>query len=175
MSELSKPTTASTAVRVDPAVSTTADASLAAVNAEQTARQAYNQEVERIRATRKPFGSLTQKLALAERPNYHRHWFNDVPGRIDEKKAQGWTHITDDKGKPTRRVVGSGRDKGALYAYAMEIPLIFWEEDCQAKVDRNRAVLDDIKKSPIKAKSGTSQPSDREKFYSPREITIEKK
>jgi hypothetical protein len=140
-------------------------------------RQTLNEEIARIRKMRKPFGAFTQKLALATRPGYHRHWFNDVPGRIDEAKLSGWTHVTDDKGQPVKRIVGTGRDKGALYAFAMEIPQVFWEEDQAAQFARAKAPMDAIKSSPIQAKPGTAKAQDNEKFYSPREqvLSIENK
>lgn len=133
-------------------------------------------EIERIRAFRKPLGAYSQKLALPTRSGYHRHWFNDVAGRVVEAENNGWTHIRGTNGKPVSRCVGSGRDKGALYAFAMEIPLIFWQEDQDA---RNRAAaqkMQSLRSSPFRAAPGTAQPSDKGKFYSPTDdvLTIEK-
>lgn len=135
-------------------------------------RSVYNAEVERIRKTRKPLGAFTQKLAYPERSGYHRHWFNDVPGRIDEAKLSGWAHV-DDKGQPVRRIVGTGRDKGALWAFLLEIPSIFWEEDMAAQFARAKAPVDAIRSSPVQAKAGQSKPQDSEKFYSPRESILD--
>ncbi len=135
-------------------------------------RQAYNDEVARIRKSRKPLGSFTQKLAYATRPGYHRHWFNDIPGRIDEAKISGWANVSD-KGQPVKRVVGTGRDKGALYAYLMEIPSVFWDEDMAAQFERAQAPIDAIKSSPVQAKAGQSKAQDNEKFYSPRESILD--
>ena len=139
---------------------------------ELSERDQYDAEVSRIRQTRKPFGAFTQKLALASRPGYHRHWFNDIPGRIDEAKISGWTHVND-KGQPVKRIVGTGRDKGALYAFAMEIPSVFWEEDEQAKFARAKAPIDAIRSSPFQAQKGQAEKSDNEKFYSPRESALD--
>jgi hypothetical protein len=135
--------------------------------------------IARIRATRKPLGAYSQKLALAQRQGYHRHWFNDVAGRIDEAKASGYAHVVDADGKPICRAVGSGRDKGVLYAYAMEIPKVFFEEDQAAKHKMASDQLDALKGSPFRAPAGSAQKSDAGKFYDPVEtgsgpLTIEK-
>lgn len=140
---------------------------------ELSERDKYKAEVERIRKTRKPFGAFQQKLVLSLRPGYHRHWFNDIPGRVDEAVASGWTHVEDKDGRPVKRIVGSGRDKGALYAYAMEIPDVFWEEDQAELARRAKAPLDAIKSKPIMAKPGESRPEDDSKFYSPREHVVD--
>ena len=167
-----QPSVAEQAIPVQEAVS--ADVSLVQDAPEVMPQEpnSYAQEIERIRKVRKPFGAFRQKLALPVRPQYHRHWFNDVPGRVDEAIAGGWTHVTDSEGKPIRRVVGTGRDKGALYAYAMELPLIFWEEDQAAKLERAKSAVAAIKASPFRAQQGSSQKADQGKFYSPAEEVI---
>ena len=135
-------------------------------------RVILRQDIERIRKLRKPFGAFTQKLALPERAGYHRHWFNDAPGRIDEAVANGWAHIKDKEGKPVSRIVGRGRDNGAMRAYAMELPKVFWEEDMAARHEVAKARVDDIKKSPFRSKSGQATKADQGKFYSPKEEVI---
>ena len=124
-------------------------------------------EIARIRATRKPIGAYSQKLALPKRSGYHRHWFNDTAGRVGEAKNNGWTHITGTDGKPIARCVGTGRDKGALYAYAMEIPEVFWLEDMAARNQAATDKVDALKASPFQAKAGQAQSSDNGKFYDP--------
>lgn len=130
-------------------------------------------EVDRIRQLRKgrkeSFGSLQQKLALPLRANYHRHWFNDSPGRIEEANLKGWEHVKDKEGRPVKRIVGTARDGNGLYAYAMELPQEIWEEDQQEAFKIARAPLEAIKKRPIMAEPGKSQAADDNKFYSPRE------
>lgn len=126
-------------------------------------------EIERIRKIRKPLGAYSQKLALPKRTGYHRHWFNDVAGRVAEAELNGWTAIKGTDGKPISRCVGSGRDKGALYAFAMELPEVFWQED---QNERNRVAaekMESLKSSPFRAAPGTAKPSDRGKFYDPSE------
>lgn len=140
---------------------------------ELSEREKYNAEIARIRKTRKPYGAFQQKLALSLRSGYHRHWFNDVPGRVDEAKLSGWTHVEDKDGRPIKRVVGKGRDTGAMYAYAMEIPDVFWEEDLAESDKRARAPMDAIKGNSVQAKPGEAKPEDNSKFYSPREQILD--
>ena len=129
----------------------------------------YAKEVERIRGLRKPFGTFTQKLALPVRRGYKRHWFNAVPGRIEQKLAEGWAFVTDRESKPIKRVVGTGRDNNALLAYAMEIPEIIWREEQDAFHKVAQAKMDDIRTNPVRAKPGTTTKADAGKFYSPTE------
>lgn len=136
-------------------------------------RDALQADIARIRAQRKPFGAFTQKLAYPARPGYHRHWFSDEPGRVDEAVSNGWAHVNDKDSKPVKRVVGRGRDGGAMYGFLMELPKVFWDEDMQAKNDAAQARVDEIKKSPFRAKPGQAQKSDQDKFYSAREEPVQ--
>lgn len=125
------------------------------------------EEIARIRAFRKPLGAFSQKLALPVRSGYHRHWFNDTAGRIEEATNNGWAHVKGSDGKPICRCVGSGRDKGALYAYAMEIPEVFWLEDMAAKNKAATDKMEGLKASPFQSKPGQAKASDSGKFYDP--------
>lgn len=156
---------AASAIEVKPGV--TAPAELTAVPPQEA--ETLEQAIARIRSIRKPFdGAMTQKLALPVRAGYHRHWFNDVAGRIDEAVASGWAHVINPRdGKPYKRVVGSGRDGKALEAYAMEIPNVFWQEEMDARHEIAKAKVDSIKKRPAVAQPGQAQASDSGKFYSP--------
>jgi hypothetical protein len=117
---------------------------------------------------RHEWGERGQKLALPKRAGYHTHWFNDVAGRIDEAKASGWAHrINPRDGKPFHRVVGSGRDGKGLEAYAMDLPLIFWQEEMDARHKVASDKVEGIKKRPAMAQPGQAQASDAGKFYSP--------
>ena len=159
-----------TAVRVDRAKEhLTADAQIS----DADNRKMLAADIERIRKMRKPFGAMTQKLAIAGRAGYHRHWFNDDPGRVDEARNNGWAHVTKN-GEPVKRVVGRGRDNGALYAYCMELPTIFWQEDMQARHDAAQARIDEIRKTPFRAPPGMAQRSDAGKFYDPTESGVVK-
>lgn len=125
-------------------------------------------EIDRIRSFRRPLGAFSQKLALSKRPGYHRHWFNDVAGRIDEAEANGWSHVLGKDKKPIARCVGTGRDSGALYAFAMEIPEVFWLEDQGAKHQIAQDRIDGLKGGgAFRAPSGTAERSDKGKFYDP--------
>ncbi len=126
-------------------------------------------EIARIRKDRKPIGAYAQKLALDKRNGYHRHWFNDVAGRVHEAEASGWKKVQGKDGKPISRCVGSGRDKGALYAFAMEIPEVFWLEDQAAKQAAADNAIAGLKKNPFMAAPGSTDRSDAGKFYDPSE------
>lgn len=142
-----------------------ADASIAA---EPQGGETLEQAIERIRAIRKPFGgAMAQKLALPPRIGYHRHWFNDVAGRIDEAKASGWSHVKKEDGTPNKRAVGTGRDNNVLYAYAMELPEVFWQEEMAARHSVAKDKVDAIKAKPFRAQAGQAQASDQGKFYNP--------
>ena len=147
----------------------TADHALAP-NAEPQEGESLEQAIARIRQVRAPFGAMSQKLAIPERPGYHRHWFNDVAGRIDEAKASGWSHVKNPRdGTPLKRVVGTGRDDNALYAFAMELPEVFWLEEMAARHKVAQDKIDSIKKNPFASKPGQAQASDKGKFYDPTE------
>jgi hypothetical protein len=86
-----------------------------------------------------PFGTYEQKLSYASRPGYHRHWFNDFPGRIASALDGGWTHVRDKDGKNAMRPVGVAEHGGVLNAYLMEIRQEWYDEDMaaqQAEVDK---------------------------------------
>jgi hypothetical protein len=131
--------------------------------------ESLDEAIARIRAIRKPFGgAMSQKLALPERIGYHRHWFNDVAGRIDEAKASGWSHLKNPRdGAPLKRAVGTGRDNNVLYAYAMELPEVFWQEEMNARHEVAKQKIDGIKAKPFRAQAGQAQAADQGKFYNP--------
>lgn len=126
-------------------------------------------DIARIRQFRKPIGAMSQKLALPVRPGYHRHWFNDVAGRINEAEANGWAFVLGSDKKPLSRCVGTGRDKGAQYAFAMELPLVFWQEDQDAKNQLASEKIDSLKTQIARAPSGKAERADKGKFYDPHE------
>lgn len=90
---------------------------------------------------RKPFGGHVQKLAYPERPGFHRHWFNDYPGRIARALEAGYKHVIDREGKNVARIVGTAEKGGGLNAFLMEIPMQYYLEDQRVK-DRGRDELD---------------------------------
>jgi hypothetical protein len=93
------------------------------------------------RTARKPFGSHVQKLSYPERPGFHRHWFNDTPGRIARAEEAGYTHVKTADGRNVARIMGVGEGGGALNGYLMEIPLEWYRED-QALKDAKRDEID---------------------------------
>lgn len=135
----------------------------------ELSEESLAEAIARIRGIRKPLGAFSQKLALPQRSGYHRHWFNDVAGRIEEAAANGWAHVTGSDGKPIKRCVGSGRDKGAMFAYAMELPEVFWQEDQDARHDAATQKIESLKAAPFRAQPGSAKADDKGKFYSPSE------
>lgn len=81
------------------------------------------------RSARKPFGSMSLKLDYPQREGFHRHWFNDIPGRVDRAKEAGYENVKSNDGKPVSRVVGVAEGGGALTAYLMEIPEEWYQQD----------------------------------------------
>ena len=127
-------------------------------------------EIARIREFRKPLGGYNLKLDLPKRRGYHRHWFNDSAGRVDQASANGWTHVKGRDGKPIRRNVGRvGGEGGSSFAYAMEIPLVFYDEDMATKHQIATDRVDAIRQRPAVAKAGDSKKEDAGKFYNPHE------
>ncbi len=90
---------------------------------------------------RKPFGSHVQKLKYPDRPGFHRHWFNDTPGRVARALEAGYKHVQDREGKNVARIVGVASTGGGQNAYLMEIPEQWWKDD-QAVKDKARDDLD---------------------------------
>ena len=90
---------------------------------------------------RKPFGSHVQKLKYPDRPGFHRHWFNDTPGRIPRALDAGYKHVRDLDGKNVARIVGVAQTGGGQNAFLMEIPDEWWKHD-QAVKDKARDEID---------------------------------
>ena len=92
--------------------------------------------------SRRGFGATSQKLAYPERAGFHRHWFNDEPGRVDEARAAGYTPVLDRDGKQVSRVVD--KTTGML-AYLHEVPQVWYEEDLKvaqrAADEKDAAIL----------------------------------
>lgn len=104
---------------------------------------------------RKPFGSMVQKLAVPPRPGYHRHWFNDEPGRVDQAKENGYNHVLDNATKkPIQRVV----NKAGQQAWLMEIPQAWFDEDMAAQ----QQAVDDKEDTIRRGQVDASDPRDRD-------------
>jgi hypothetical protein len=111
------------------------------------------------KSTRKPFGSMNLKLAYPDRVGFHRHWFNETPGRIQRAQEAGYEHVTTD-GKPVSKVVGTAEGGGALTAFLMEIPEEWYTEDMAAQ----QREIDEKEKS-IKERQMDGNAADRESLY----------
>jgi hypothetical protein len=96
----------------------------------------------RPKRTRRPFGSMEQKLQWPDREGFHRHWFNDDPGRLIRADEAGYTKVNDEDGKPVQCVVGTARGGGPLIAYLHETPQQWFDEDMAAQ----EAVVMDLKR-----------------------------
>lgn len=108
----------------------------------------------RPRVRRKPFGSMEQKLAYEQRPGYHRHWFNDVGGRIMRAQEAGYEHVRDRDGKEVKKVVGVAEGGGPLWSFLMEIPEEWYQEDMRAQQDEVDAKEASIKRGQFEQKEG---------------------
>lgn len=97
------------------------------------------------RRRRASVGGFNMKLSVPERPGYHRHWFNDVPGRLAMAHELAYDFVEDRSLKSdgpdsrVRRFVGTV-DGHPLYAYLMETPLEEYERGQREKVEETREV-----------------------------------
>lgn len=104
--------------------------------------------------TRKPFGSMVQKLAVPPREGYHRYWFNEEPGRVDQAKENGYNFVLDANKKPMTRVV----NRAGQIAFLMEIPKEWFDEDLAAQQQAVDDKEDTIRRGQVEA----SDPRDRD-------------
>lgn len=81
------------------------------------------------RMKKKSFGLERQKLAYPPRAGFHRHWANDVPGRLKDMEDRGYAKVQGNDGKPVTRIVGVRELGGGQNAYLMEIPEEWYHED----------------------------------------------
>lgn len=84
------------------------------------------------RDSRRGFGDQQQALAYPERPGFHRHWFNDIPGRLHEAARAGYVQVKGDSGEPVSLVA----DKTTgMRTYLHEIPLPWYKDDLKKAQD----------------------------------------
>lgn len=81
-------------------------------------------------AERRTFGGMEQTMARPARPGFHRHWFNDEPGRIEQARAAGYTQVLLPNGQPDAIVVDKQQGKKA---YLHEVPLSWYKADMAAQ------------------------------------------
>jgi hypothetical protein len=106
-----------------------------AIEKEIRERWGLGAENKRIR-----FGEVNQRLPSKKRRGFHRHVFNDYPGRIAQAERAGYKHVTDERGAPIVSVVGTSQFGGPLNGYLMEIPEEWFRKDMAAA----QAELDEI-------------------------------
>lgn len=90
---------------------------------------------EMPRRQRRRWGERRYTLPRHNRPGFKPHVFNDTPGRIEEARERGYSHVLDRDGKPISVVVD--REFG-VKGFLMEIPEEFYNQDFadkQAKAD----------------------------------------
>lgn len=80
---------------------------------------------------RKPFAERQMRLHAPRRPGFHRHWINDIPGRVAHMKERGYKIVHED-GKPIIKTVSVAANGTGLNGYLMEIPVQWFEEDQRA-------------------------------------------
>ena len=121
---------------------------------------------EQKRRTRGAFNGTTGKLSINHAflsPDYHYHWLNDSPGRIDQALENGYEMVTSEEigGGAIERLVGVQDSGEPLKAYFMKIRIDWYNEDqaaLQNRVDR----VDHAIKTGRNAK-------DTEGFYTPQQ------
>lgn len=96
------------------------------------------------RRKKKSFGLERQKLAYTPRPGFHRHWANDVPGRLQDLEERGYAFVKGDDGQPVSRTVGTREGGGGMTGFLMEIPEKWYQEDkaaMHAEIDGVEAAI----------------------------------
>ncbi len=79
---------------------------------------------------RAEIGKGETNLSAPQRPGFVRRWVNDVTGRVDRFRDNGWDAVQEN-GSDVRHV---GGQKNPLKAVLMEIPEEFYREDQKAKM-----------------------------------------
>lgn len=80
---------------------------------------------------RKPFAERQMRLHAPSRPGFHRHFINDIPGRVAHMQERGYKIVTEG-GKPIKKVVSVAANGTGLDGFLMEIPVQWFEEDQRA-------------------------------------------
>lgn len=106
------------------------------------------------RPARKPFGTLEQKMNYPARPGFHRHWFNDVPGRLERALEAGYAHVQDNSGKNVSMIVGTAPSGGPLHGFLMEIPEAWFQEDMKAQQKDVDAKEDAMRRGALESQEG---------------------
>ena len=123
------------------------------------------------RKERKPLGVSVQRLQADVPSGMTGRWMNDTPGRIQRALDGGYEFISSDgevvKNRDGGRseIVGTGRDGGAMKAFLMAIPTVYYDKDQAVKASKIKEFEDDIKRGqPHQAAA-----EDVKSFYTPSE------
>lgn len=108
------------------------------------------------RPERIPLGQRQLQLNVTERKGIHRHWFNDADMRIEQAKLAGYKLVTDDTDQIIKKKVGTNADGGAMYAYLMEAPESYRQEDEAARVRDYNNFVASVNKGAINTPEGQS-------------------
>lgn len=65
-------------------------------------------------------------LSVPKREGFHRHWVNDMDGRLERFVGLGMRPVIDEAGHVVRRPIGTGRHHQPLYAQLLEIETDRW-------------------------------------------------
>lgn len=132
----------------------------------ETADDDLNLKIAQLREKRTPFGRRQSRLAYPKRPGYHRHWFADHAGRIEEATAAGYEHVRDTEGRIVQKHQGKHKDGRAMVGYLMEIPEVLWKEDRLAQQKSDDLTEQAIKRGVPKGADGRPA-EDAGNFYVP--------
>ena len=119
---------------------------------------------KRERRARAPLGGMRMRLEVEKREGYHRHWFNDEPGRVDAAWNNDYEYVMTEDGEKKKELVGTDRNGKPLYAYLMEKPEDWHQEDQQAKQARIDAIDRQIHGGAVNTEQG---PLQSQEFYKP--------
>lgn len=108
------------------------------------------------RPTRR-FGAMRMKLEVEPIPGYTQRWINDIPGRIADATECGYSHVTDNDGKPIYRVVGTSKHGGEMRAYRMKIPKVWYDEN---KAEEQEEHVDRVERDIYQGRAGKMVPGE---------------
>lgn len=132
--------------------------------AEQQTEQSEEKPRRRRRRERQPLGGMRMRLAVEERKGFHQHWFNDEPGRVQDAHNNDYDHVLDENGEKRRELVGTDRNGKPLYAYLMEKPEDWYQEDQQLKQAHVDEIDRQIHSATVHTEAGPTQSPE---FYRP--------
>lgn len=135
-------------------------------------RMRSTESQEAGRSKRVLLGGTSLKLDAPKRNGYVRRWFNDAEGRVETAEQAGYSFVHDGRAESeqpvrVRRRVGTNADGTPLYAYLMEKPEEFYQEDQALK----RQPLDEIDEAIFGGQVRGAQARDTGNFYSRVNIT----